>query len=85
MSLGFGGVASNVVLYRNAPNTTPLLLRGNLRHDTNSGSCAEVGRSGWIGGILTGPTPVQGNLSPPVRLYRFHDKHTPLLQTPLLI
>ena len=31
MSLGFGGVASNVVLYRNAPNTTPLLLRGNLR------------------------------------------------------
>ena len=31
ISLGFGGLATNVVLYRNAPNTTPLLLRGNLR------------------------------------------------------
>ena len=30
-SLGFDGLATNVVLYRNAPNTTPLLFRGNLR------------------------------------------------------
>ena len=29
-SLGFAGMATNVVLYRNAPNTTPLLFRGNL-------------------------------------------------------
>ena len=28
--LGFNGLATNVVLYRNAPNTTPLVFRGNL-------------------------------------------------------
>ncbi len=28
--LGFGGLATSIVLYRNAPNSTPLLLRGNL-------------------------------------------------------
>ena len=28
--LGFGGLATNVIFYRNAPNTTPLLFRGNL-------------------------------------------------------
>jgi hypothetical protein len=28
--LGFDELATSVVLYRNAPNTTPLLLRGNL-------------------------------------------------------
>ena len=33
ISLGFSGLATNVVLYRNAPNTTPLLFRGNLRQD----------------------------------------------------
>ena len=27
---GFDGLATSVVLYRNAPNTTPLMLRGNL-------------------------------------------------------
>ena len=31
VSLGFDGLATNVVLYRNAPNTTPLIFRGNLR------------------------------------------------------
>ena len=31
IALGFDGLATNVVLYRNAPNTTPLLFRGNLR------------------------------------------------------
>ena len=31
VSLGFDALATNVVLYRNAPNTTPLLFRGNLR------------------------------------------------------
>ncbi len=30
VSLGFDGLATNVVFYRNAPNTTPLLFRGNL-------------------------------------------------------
>ena len=29
-SLGFGRLATNVVFYRNAPNTTPLVFRGNL-------------------------------------------------------
>ena len=29
-SMGFDGLATNVVFYRNAPNTTPLLFRGNL-------------------------------------------------------
>ncbi len=29
-SLGFKGLATNVVLYRNAPNTTPLIFRGHL-------------------------------------------------------
>ena len=29
--LGFGGLASMVVFYRNAPNTTPVLLRGSPR------------------------------------------------------
>ena len=29
--LGFDSLATNVVLYRNAPNTTPLVFRGNLR------------------------------------------------------
>jgi hypothetical protein len=28
--LGFSGLATMVVLYRNAPNTTPLIIRGNL-------------------------------------------------------
>ena len=28
--LGFDGLATNVIFYRNAPNTTPLLFRGNL-------------------------------------------------------
>jgi len=31
--LGFYSLATCVVLYRNAPNTTPLVLRGNLRQD----------------------------------------------------
>jgi hypothetical protein len=30
VGLGFGSLATMVVLYRNAPNTTPLLFRGNL-------------------------------------------------------
>jgi hypothetical protein len=30
MGMGFSGLATNVILYRNAPNTTPLLIRGNL-------------------------------------------------------
>ncbi len=30
VSLGFDGLATNVILYRNAPNTTPLIFRGNL-------------------------------------------------------
>jgi hypothetical protein len=30
MGLGFGSLATMVVLYRNAPNTLPLLFRGNL-------------------------------------------------------
>ena len=29
VSLGFDGLATNVVFYRNAPNTTPLIFRGN--------------------------------------------------------
>ena len=28
--LGFANLATMVVLYRNAPNTTPLIIRGNL-------------------------------------------------------
>ena len=39
---GFRRPGPNVVLYRNAPNTTPLLFRGNLRQ-APSGDCAEVG------------------------------------------
>lgn len=30
VGLGFSGLATMVVLYRNAPNTTPLIIRGNL-------------------------------------------------------
>ncbi len=30
ISLGFMGLATNVVFYRNAPNTTPLIFRGHL-------------------------------------------------------
>jgi hypothetical protein len=30
MGLGFSSMATMVVLYRNAPNTTPLVIRGNL-------------------------------------------------------
>ena len=30
IAMGFGGLATNVVFYLNAPNTTPLLFRGNL-------------------------------------------------------
>ena len=30
VSLGFGGLATNVIFYRNAPNTTPLIFRGSL-------------------------------------------------------
>ena len=30
VSLGFDGLATNVVFYRNAPNSTPLLFRGHL-------------------------------------------------------
>ena len=29
-SLGFGRLATNVIFYRNAPNTTPLIFRGSL-------------------------------------------------------
>jgi hypothetical protein len=31
--LGFRGVGSNIVFYRNAPNTTPVLLRGNVNQN----------------------------------------------------
>ena len=31
--MGFNGLATSVVLYRGAPNTTPLLFRGNLRQN----------------------------------------------------
>jgi hypothetical protein len=34
MGLGFSGLATMVVLYRNAPNTTPLIIRGNLDQKT---------------------------------------------------
>ena len=30
IALGFDGLATNVIFYRAAPNTTPLVLRGSL-------------------------------------------------------
>jgi hypothetical protein len=35
--LGYGSLATNVVLYRNCPNTVPVLLRGNKGQDTMVG------------------------------------------------
>lgn len=35
--LGFEKLATSIVLYRNAPNTTPLILRGNLRQSPHCG------------------------------------------------
>ena len=29
--LGYGGLATMVVFYRNAPNTVPVILRGNVK------------------------------------------------------
>lgn len=36
-ALGFGKLATSIVLYRNAPNTTPLVLRGNLGQKPHCG------------------------------------------------
>jgi hypothetical protein len=36
-ALGFSGLATNVVFYRNAPNSTPLLLRGSLGQSPDIG------------------------------------------------
>jgi hypothetical protein len=35
--LGYRNIASSVVLYRNAPNTTPLLLRGSIQQEPHFG------------------------------------------------
>ena len=37
VSLGFDGLATNVVFYRNAPNTTPLLFRGHMGQEPLQG------------------------------------------------
>ena len=36
-ALGFARMATNVIFYRNAPNTTPLIFRGNLGQRPNHG------------------------------------------------
>ena len=37
VAMGFDGLATNVVFYRNAPNTTPLLFRGHIGQHPYSG------------------------------------------------